>query len=175
MPNGEAERADLTEEFLSSLDRLDVGWTCTDRSGLSATLSEVIVPPAVGVPFPFENLDLESVDVTLNPTPTELSEARTGVTAAPMAVASYGSILIQSGPDATEMASLFSDRHVAVLRTSDIVPDMNAAFARLGPTFREDSASAVLATGPSATADMGDLVRGAHGPRSVEIVLVEDQ
>lgn len=175
MPDSEAERADLIEEFLSSLDRLGVGWTCTDRSGFSAALSGVIEPPAVGVPLPFEGLALEAVDVALSPTPAELLEARTGVTAASMAIAPYGSILIQSGPDATEMASLFSDRHVAVLRTSDIVPDMSTAFARLGPVFREDSASAILATGPSATADMGDLVKGAHGPRSVEIVLVEDR
>jgi L-lactate dehydrogenase complex protein LldG len=175
MPDDETERTDLTEEFLSSLDRLDVGWTCTDHSGLSSALSDVIEPPAVGVPLPFETLDLGAVGVTLNPTPAELSDARTGVTAAPMAIASYGSILIQSGPDATEMASLFSDRHVAVLRTSDIVPDMNAAFARLGPIFREGPVSAILATGPSATADMGDLVKGAHGPSSVEIVVVEDR
>ncbi|MFB6274018.1 MAG: lactate utilization protein C [Salinibacter sp.] len=174
MPDAELERADLTEEFLSSLDRLDVGWTCTDRSGLAAALSDVIEPPAVGVSLPFEGLDLEAVDVTLHPTPAELSDAKTGVTAAPMAIASYGSIVIQSGPDATEMVSLFPDRHVAVLRRSDIVPDMTAAFSQLGPVFRENPVSAILATGPSATADMGDLVKGAHGPRSVEIVLVED-
>lgn len=175
MPDSEAEKADLTEEFLSSLDRLGVGWTCTDHSGLPTALLDVIVPPAVGVPLPFEGLDLEAVDVTLHPTPAQLSDARTGVTPAPMAIASYGSILIQSGPDATEMTSLFSDRHVAVLRASDIVPDMSTAFAQLGPAFRESPVSAILATGPSATADMGDLVRGAHGPRSVEIVLVENR
>lgn len=175
MPDSQPERTDLAEEFLSSLDQLGVGWTRTDRSGLSTALSDVIEPPAVGVPLPFEDLDLDSVNVALNPTPAELSDAKTGVTAAPMAIASYGSILIQSGPDATEMASLFSDRHVAVLRTSDIVADMSTAFARLGPVFREDPVSAILATGPSATADMGDLVKGAHGPRSVEIVLVEDR
>jgi L-lactate dehydrogenase complex protein LldG len=32
----------------------------------------------------------------------------------------------------------------------------------------------VFATGPSATADMGELVYGAHGPREVAVLLVEE-
>lgn len=162
------------EEFLASLDRLDVGWTRTEGSRFPAVLAELVEPPAVGAPLPFEDLSLEGVDVTVDPTPAELSEAKTGVTAARMAIASYGSILIQSGPDATEAASLFSDRHIAVVRASDVVADMSAAFARLGPALREEPTSAIVATGPSATADMGALVKGAHGPMAVDVVLVEE-
>jgi len=32
-----------------------------------------------------------------------------------------------------------------------------------------------LATGPSATADMGALVRGAHGPERVHVLLIDDR
>jgi L-lactate dehydrogenase complex protein LldG len=32
----------------------------------------------------------------------------------------------------------------------------------------------VLATGPSATADMGELVLGAHGPESVHVVILDE-
>lgn len=163
------------EEFLASLDRLGVGWTRTEGSRFPSVLAGLVAPPAVGAPLPFEGLSLEGVDVTVDPTPGELSEAKTGVTAARMAIASYGSILIQSGPDATEAASLFSDRHIAVVRASDVVADMSAAFARLGPALREEPTSAIVATGPSATADMGTLVKGAHGPMAVDVVLVEDR
>ncbi|TKX83368.1 hypothetical protein EXE43_24625, partial [Halorubrum sp. SS5] len=32
----------------------------------------------------------------------------------------------------------------------------------------------VFATGPSATADMGGLVHGAHGPKEVHVVLLRE-
>jgi len=38
-----------------------------------------------------------------------------------------------------------------------------------------DGDDVILATGPSATADMGDLVLGAHGPRAVHALLLEDR
>ena len=63
----------------------------------------------------------------------------------------------------------------AVLAASDIVPDMEDAFAVLGPIFRNEKTSLVLATGPSATADMGALVKGAHGPKRVHVVILENR
>ena len=39
----------------------------------------------------------------------------------------------------------------------------------------EGNKSVVLATGPSATADMGTLVHGVHGPKDVHVVLVTDR
>ncbi len=86
--------------------------------------------------------------------------------------------MLESTPDGAEQTSLFPDLHVAVLRASDVLPDMGAAFERLGPRLREGrtpgaNRSAIIATGPSATADMGALVRGAHGPREVHVVILE--
>jgi L-lactate dehydrogenase complex protein LldG len=49
---------------------------------------------------------------------------------------------------------------------------MPEAFDWLGDEFRAKRDSVVLATGPSATADMGALVQGAHGPKTVDIILV---
>jgi len=51
---------------------------------------------------------------------------------------------------------------------------MSDAFAWLGPRARDESIDVVLATGPSATADMGGLVHGAHGPKEVHVVLLRD-
>ncbi len=69
--------------------------------------------------------------------------------------------------------SLFPDLHVPVLRESDLVADMPTAIERLGPQLREGH-SAIVATGPSATADMGSLVKGAHGPKDVHVLLLEE-
>jgi len=161
------------DTFCASLDRLEVGWTRVAEGDFPAALAEVVDEPGVGAPLPFEGLSLEGAGVTVDPTPAELDAAHTGVTAAHVGIASYGSIVIQGGPDATEAASLFPEHHVAVLRATDIVPDISAALQELGPALRETATTAILATGPSATADMGALVQGAHGPESVHVIIVE--
>lgn len=160
--------------FEQSLDRLDVGWTRTTADELEPTLSEFVSDPAVGVRLPFDGASLPG-SVTLDPTPAELDAARTGVTAASLAVADYGSVVLESTPEGAEQVSLFPDLHVAVLRADDIAPDMPAAFEWLGPRVRDSGGSAILATGPSATADMGSLVRGAHGPKDVHVVILDDE
>lgn len=162
------------DRFLASLDRLDVDWSRTSREKFRGAISEILVEPAVGAPLPFPNLSFEDTGIQRNLTPGQLRSARTGVTAAQMGIASYGSLVLQSDVDVTEAVSLFPDLHVAVLRAGDVVPDMKTAFQHLGNTMRDRSSSAVLATGPSATADMGALVQGAHGPKAVHVILLED-
>ncbi|PSP55949.1 hypothetical protein BRC73_08695, partial [Halobacteriales archaeon QH_7_66_37] len=124
-----------------------------------------------GAPLPFDGVALPAA-VTTDPTPAELSAAATGVTAASLAIADYGSVVLRAGEHGSEPISLFTDHHVAVLHEDDIVPDMESAFAWLGGTLRESRDSAIIATGPSATADMGALVQGAHGPKTVEVLVV---
>ncbi|QLG62467.1 LUD domain-containing protein [Halorarum salinum] len=162
-----------TAAFEASLDGLDVGRTRTTPGGFEAVLREVVRQPAVGVPLPDEGLSLPA-SVTTDATPAELADAATGVTAAALGIADYGSVVLPSTATGAEQVSLFPPLHVAVLRESDVVAGMPEAIERLAPLLRDDRGSAVVATGPSATADMGDLVRGAHGPEEVHVVIVED-
>ncbi|MFP8955616.1 LUD domain-containing protein [Natrialbaceae archaeon A-CW3] len=162
------------ERFTAALDDLECGVTRTTRSELASVLESVVDPPAVGVP-------LESVaeDVSIpswidtDPTPASLEAATTGVTPAVLGIADYGSVLIPEHPTGAEPVSLFPDTHVAVLEASAIVPDVRTAVDRLAPRLRRGE-SAILATGPSATADMGALVRGAHGPKRMHVIVLED-
>jgi L-lactate dehydrogenase complex protein LldG len=162
-------------QLTASFDRLQVEWTRTSSSEWASVLHAVVEPPAIGASFPFDDLTLDTEAINVHPTPADVQEARTGVTAARLAIADYGTLVIQSGPDATEASSLFPALHVAVLRASDVVPTMKEAFQHLETVFRAHPTTAVLATGPSATADMGALVRGAHGPKRVHVILVEDR
>ena len=157
----------------------------TDRK--RALMSDEAVELEFRVPDVFEGIDADVtgdgtvvVDHTVPLDDGEFAvygrataDARTGVTAAALGVADYGSVVLRSDREGTEPVSLYVDRHVAVVRASDVVPDMPAAFERLGPLLR-DGASAVLATGPSATADMGALVKGAHGPKTVHVVVLDE-
>jgi len=164
---------DQLEQFTDSLGRHEATWTGVSADDLPSALDAVVEPPAVGVELPYGTVSLSDHGVELNPTPTELEAAATGVTPVEAGIAQYGSLVLDSGT-AAEPVSLFADRHVAVLDATDVVPDVAAALETLGPAFREAAESAVVATGPSATADMGGLVYGAHGPKAVHVLVVTD-
>lgn len=162
---------DRYDQFASTLKTYGVRSQRVTLDNLTNAIDSVIDPPAVGTPLPFEGVSLPE-EVTADPTVGELQEAQTGVTPAAGAIASYGSLILRTDEYGSEPVSLFNDLHVVVLKEDDILPDIKATFEWLGEELRETRDSAVLATGPSATADMGALVQGAHGPKAVEVLVV---
>jgi L-lactate dehydrogenase complex protein LldG len=69
-------------------------------------------------------------------------------------------------------AALFLAEHLAlVVRAGDVVSDMHEAYARLARSA--PPCYGVFVSGPSKTADIEQaLVVGAHGPRSLALLLV---
>lgn len=166
--------ADLVGAFESSLSALDVPLTRTTAAGVPDALDEAIVEPAVGVPLGIEGVSLPPT-VTIDPSPAQLGAARTGVTPAGLGIAEYGTVVVRVREAGDDPVSLYPERHVAVVRESDVVPDMPAAIAWLADEFDAGRRSAILATGASATADMGALVEGVHGPSDVHVIAVTDR
>lgn len=160
----------LLEQSLASLD---VESMRVPPDGVADAVEEFVVDSAVAVPLDRDDASLPD-RVTIDPTPAELMDATTGVTPAAFAVADYGSIVLPSTSAGSELVSLHVDRHVAVLDAAAVVPDMEGAFERFNRAVTNTYRSAILATGSSATADMGALVKGAHGPSEVRVVIVED-
>lgn len=160
--------------FEDSLDRLDVGWTHTAVGDLGATLRSICAEPTVGTPLPWADADLPDW-VNDRPTADDVREAATGITPAGIGIADYGSVVLPATPEGTEPVSLYPEMHVPVLRRSDLVDGMPAAFAWLAEEVTAEGGSAIVATGPSATADMGALVKGAHGPKAVHVVVLDDR
>lgn len=166
--------ADAIETFSSSLGG---GGTVheTTAAEFGDTVEAIIEEPAVGTPLPFEDVSLDETPVSTQISPKSLQESATGVTPAGLGIANYGTVTIQTDTEGSELVSLYLDHHVAVLAASDIVPDMPTAYEQLGSEFERGNDTQILATGPSATADMGTLVHGVHGPDSVDIVILEDR
>jgi len=163
------------DTFRASLEAHRVDCRRIDAAAFPETLAAVVDEPAVGAALPFDGLSYAGTRVESDPTPAQLVDATTGVTAASFGVADYGSVVLESGAEAAEAVSLYPDHHVAVLAESDLLADMPAAFDRLQARFDGDATSVVIATGPSATADMGELVLGAHGPSEVTVLVLEDR
>lgn len=166
------DAAGTYDRFAAEAGSYGVELTRVAPADAGDAIADAIEPPAVGTPLPWDDVALPEA-VRTEPTPADLDAAVTGVTPASLAVAEYGSIVLETDGHGSEPVSLFNDRHVAVLRAADIVAGMAEAFERFGERFRETRGSAIVATGPSATADMGALVQGAHGPKAVEVVVVE--
>jgi len=110
--------------------------------------------------------------VRADPTAEELVNTPAGVTEAFAGVARTGSVCVDVGYQRTGMASLLAPLHIAVLAAENIVPQPR-------DLFRDDvlggkglTRSFVFITGPSATADMGPLVRGVHGPHRLHIIIL---
>lgn len=147
----------------------------TTVSEFGGALTDCVEEPVVGVPLPFEGVSLADHPVELDPSPADLDAAATGVTPVGPAVAEYGSVVIPSDERGAEAISLYPETHVAVLAASDVYPTLSTALAEVGEEFTEGLTSAVFATGPSATADMGAPVYGVHGPAKLHVLLLEDR
>ena len=107
------------------------------------------------------------------PQDAQLSKADAGISSAFAGVASSGSVCIVMGPHLAAAASLLMPLHIVLLQAERIVERPRNLF---DPNLLGGAAlrrNLVLITGPSATADMGPLVRGVHGPHRLHILLLE--
>lgn len=166
--------SDRTATFTQSVRAHDLTAVETTADEFERALSAATVPPVIGVPLPINGVSLPA-DVTTDPSAEQLQAARTGVTPVGLGVAEYGTIAIQSRATGDEPVSLYPERHVGVLRASDIVPGMSDAIEWLEAEVEAGRDSTVFATGPSSTGDMGALVRGVHGPKDVHVIVITDR
>lgn len=111
---------------------------------------------------------------------TELATADVGVTEAFAAVARTGSICVAVDEGDSGYISLLARTHVAIVAADAIVENpsdlLRAARDESGARRaapRGLTRNFVFVTGPSATADMGPLVRGVHGPHYLHILILE--
>ena len=110
--------------------------------------------------------------VLAEPTAEELVNSPAGVTEAFAGVARTGSVCVDVGYQRTGMASLLAPLHVAVVAAETIVPQPRDLFREDVLGGRGLQRSFVFITGPSATADMGPLVRGVHGPHRLHVIVL---
>ena len=107
------------------------------------------------------------------PTDDQLATADAGITEAFAGVARTGSICIAMGPPLRSTASLLMPLHIALLPVERIVFRPRELFEPKGIGKEALSRNLTFVTGPSATADMGPLVRGVHGPHRLLILVME--
>ena len=91
------------------------------------------------------------------------------------AVAETGTLMFPSAPDRPTTINLLPDTAVVVLKASRIVGPYEDAWDLLRGEMGAMPRNVMLVTGPSRSADIEQTLElGAHGPRRLHIVLIED-
>jgi L-lactate dehydrogenase complex protein LldG len=90
-------------------------------------------------------------------------------------IAETGTLMLPSAPERPVTLNLLADTEIAVLRTSAIVGAYEEAWDKLRAEIGGMPRNVMLITGPSRSADIEQTLElGAHGPRRLHIVLVQD-
>ena len=194
-------RRNLIPKRATALDhRGQVGLFTAMAEGVSATVAHVSsadeVPGAVADYLSRLNLPARLVmapDPTLDAIPwsarplLEIRRGRAedgdsaGVTACFAAVAETGTLMLHSGPESPTRNNFLPDTHIVVLRSRQVVASYEDGFDNLRRKFAKPEGGFAMPrtvnfiTGPSRTADIEQKIElGAHGPRRLHIVLIDE-
>lgn len=97
------------------------------------------------------------------------------VTQAFAGIAETGTLMMPSGPERPTTNNLLSDTAIAVIRAARIVGAYEDAFDLLRAERTGMPRNVMLITGPSRSADIEQTLElGAHGPRSLHVLIVDE-
>ena len=180
---GQVEGEALLALFQAQAEAAQAGVAIVDRAG--------DVPGAVAEHIRRHNLpararmgdDARLAAMPWGETAIEVSKGRSAgddlvaVTHAFAAAAETGTLALVSGPDNPTTLNLLPDIAIVVLNASDLVGDYESLWDALRARFGAGvlPRTVNLITGPSRSADIEQtLLLGAHGPRSLHVVVVRE-
>jgi L-lactate dehydrogenase complex protein LldG len=105
------------------------------------------------------------------------AEDRVSLTPCHAAIAETGTLMLISGAQTPTTLNFLPETHIVVVRCDQVVATYEDGWDRLraGKTAEALPRAVNFITGPSRTADIEQHIElGAHGPRRLHIVLVED-
>lgn len=165
-----SDRRALVDLFAARVADYRATVTRTDRAGLEAAVvaalgdaTRVVVPDGVWLDVPHT---VPARDLTTR----GLDGVDAVVTTATLGIAETGTVVLTHGPGQGRRAlTLVPDHHVCVVTADQVVADVPQAVAALDPLLPQTWIS-----GPSATSDIElNRVEGVHGPRRLDVVLVD--
>jgi len=119
----------------------------------------------------------EGVELLLDRPPipaAQLDRLDGALTGCALAIAETGTLVLDGSPACGRRAlTLVPDLHLCVLAAADVLGSVPEAIAALGP-LAAAGRPLTFVSGPSATSDIElERVEGVHGPRRLELFLVE--
>ncbi len=142
----------------------EIGAALTQRGA-----RRVVVPPGLDLPSLPPGVEAVPDD---DLAPQDLDAVDGVITGAAVAIAETGTIVLDGSPDQGRRAiTLVPDYHLCIVRADQVVELVPEAIARMAPNARRPF---TWISGPSATSDIElSRVEGVHGPRALEVILVD--
>jgi len=172
---------DIIEQFIASakeavatVERIPANANSLNDALVEATENEMVLlaQPDDLDPELFSIFKL-NINVVIEPTKEQLATIKIGITDAFCAIASTGSICVSITKNLTSPASMLTRKHIVIVDSKTIIPKPRNIFSEKYLEGKGLKRSFSIITGPSATADMGPLVRGVHGPGKLHIIIVD--
>jgi len=162
-----ARFGERVEDFGARLWRAEPGEVAVSVAEALGTERQVVVPPDFDPAWLPPGLEVRHDEPEL--TPAALDELDAAVTAAAVAIAETGTIVLDGGPGQGRRAlTLVPDHHCCILLADQVVADVPDALCRLDP-----ARPLTWISGPSATSDIElSRVQGVHGPRRLDVILI---
>jgi L-lactate dehydrogenase complex protein LldG len=126
----------------------------------------------VGLEWRIDGVELVADDPPLSA--PDLDAIDGVVTGCAAAIAQTGTIVLDgAGVSGRRAITLVPDLHLCVVRADQVVPAVPDGVAAVAPAVAEGR-PVTFVSGPSATADIElNRVQGVHGPRTLDVFLVE--
>ena len=167
------------EELRGEVYRVGDGMAASDKvaelagSAGGAVMVQPGEPLASLLPGLTERLGDRLVDAATVADSADFARIEVGVTATDFLIARTGSVLLRTVSAGGRRLSVLPPFHIVVARASQIVSSLEEALNGLKGQS-PDWSYAALITGPSRTADIEKiLVLGAHGPKRLAVVVVD--
>jgi hypothetical protein len=162
----QAQKLDCTVRFCSEPAALQylLALIGTDKAVLSWDVDTIPLP----------GLAQALTDAAVQIAAPDDPSVRIGITGTDAALAGTGSLVLTSGPGKSRLVSLLPCIHVAIIRSNQILPHLEAwadQQRRAGLDHFRQMSSILLISGPSRTADIA-MELGAHGPAEVHILIL---
>lgn len=173
--------SDIIEQFISSaanttasIERIHADAESLNNSLIAASEKEMVLlaEPDYVDPELF-SIFKSNQNVITNPSKTLISQIKIGITDAFCAIAATGSVCVPITNSLSGLISMLVNKHIVVVDSKTIVQRPRDVFSDEYLNTKELKNNFSIITGPSATADMGPLVRGVHGPGKLHIIILE--
>ena len=165
---------DHLDTFLNRLAHYEATTHVVDAAELDQTVRRAFENRNIVIPHGIPDAWTTELDALKDDPPLsdDALDASDGViTTCALAIAQTGTIVLDGGPGMGRRSlTLLPDYHLCVVRAEQLVSSVPEAIRRLEPTR-----PLTFISGPSATVDIEmTRVRGVHGPRRLEVIVVTE-
>jgi L-lactate dehydrogenase complex protein LldG len=160
-----AEATSSTVQFVQN-DSIEISAALTKQTGNLKDILVSVKNKDLISPF------LKSINPIFEPSQKDIITIPVCITDSDFGIADTGSILIKSGLDYGTYFSMLTQKHIVLIKASDIHDKPRDLFDTQKIILSNEESFSII-SGPSATADMGSLVRGVHGPKNLHIIVIK--